>query len=264
MAIVFAAITPHTPLLLPAVGKEHRELFRKTLPALTTVADDLYAAKPDILLVISPHIPPSEDAFVFLVDADLAVNFKPFGDLTTLDRFTGAVGFGNRLREAAETKWPVVIRHVEALDYGTGVPLHLLAKPLRETCKVMAISCSRRPLEEHLGFGRFLQNELVEAVDRIAILCSADLSHRLPKHAPAGSSPEGKEFDEAIQRIVRTRSTDDLRRLSPSLVTAAGACGAKPIAMLHGALDGLAASPTVLAYEAPYGVGELTATYRVG
>lgn len=54
--IVFAAIVPHPPLLLPSVGAERdRKKMGKTLDALDILARKFKKAKPDIIVISSPH-----------------------------------------------------------------------------------------------------------------------------------------------------------------------------------------------------------------
>ncbi len=54
--IVFAAIVPHPPLLLPSVGSEKdRKKVKKTLEALGALAGRFKKAKPDVIIISSPH-----------------------------------------------------------------------------------------------------------------------------------------------------------------------------------------------------------------
>ena len=65
--IVFAAIAPHSPLLLPTIGKEHQKKLEKTLAAYRALEEDLYAAKPDTLVVYSPHGNVLKNAFSLFI-----------------------------------------------------------------------------------------------------------------------------------------------------------------------------------------------------
>lgn len=54
--LCFAAISPHPPLLLPSVGsKEDKEQVKKTLAALDSLAKKFKEAKPDSIIIFSPH-----------------------------------------------------------------------------------------------------------------------------------------------------------------------------------------------------------------
>jgi len=54
--IVFAAISPHPPIILPSVGsKEDREKVKKTIDALEVLGEKLKKAKPETIIISSPH-----------------------------------------------------------------------------------------------------------------------------------------------------------------------------------------------------------------
>lgn len=54
--IIFAAIAPHPPILLPEVGsKEDRKKVEKTLRALDILAENFKKARPDEIIISSPH-----------------------------------------------------------------------------------------------------------------------------------------------------------------------------------------------------------------
>lgn len=54
--IVFACLAPHAPIFLPDIGSEtDRDQVKKTITALARLGQKMAAAKPDCLLVTSPH-----------------------------------------------------------------------------------------------------------------------------------------------------------------------------------------------------------------
>jgi len=54
--IVFAAISPHPPIILPSVGsKEDREQVKKTINALEVLGEKLKKTKPEMIIIFSPH-----------------------------------------------------------------------------------------------------------------------------------------------------------------------------------------------------------------
>jgi len=54
--IVFAAISPHPPIILPSVGsKKDREKVKKTIDALEILGEKLKKAKPETIIISSPH-----------------------------------------------------------------------------------------------------------------------------------------------------------------------------------------------------------------
>lgn len=56
MPIVFAAISPHPPIILPSVGsKEDRGQVKKTIESLEKLGKKLTSVKPDTIIISSPH-----------------------------------------------------------------------------------------------------------------------------------------------------------------------------------------------------------------
>jgi aromatic ring-opening dioxygenase LigB subunit len=54
--IVFAAISPHPPIILPSVGsKEDRSKVKKTIDKLEELSEEFKKAKPDSIIISSPH-----------------------------------------------------------------------------------------------------------------------------------------------------------------------------------------------------------------
>lgn len=53
--LVFGVISPHPPIIIPEIGGAETELVKKTITALESAAKKLADAKPDKLLIISPH-----------------------------------------------------------------------------------------------------------------------------------------------------------------------------------------------------------------
>jgi len=56
MPIVFAAISPHPPIILPSVGsKEDRIQVKKTIESLENLGKKLKVIKPDSIIISAPH-----------------------------------------------------------------------------------------------------------------------------------------------------------------------------------------------------------------
>ena len=54
--LVFAAIAPHPPILLPSVGSpEDRKKLKRTLSALDNLSEKFKKANPDAIIISSPH-----------------------------------------------------------------------------------------------------------------------------------------------------------------------------------------------------------------
>ncbi|NIM46865.1 MAG: hypothetical protein GTN40_01765, partial [Candidatus Aenigmarchaeota archaeon] len=53
--LTYGVISPHPPIILPEIGKDQLKFVRKTIESLEKAAKNLTKAKPDELIIISPH-----------------------------------------------------------------------------------------------------------------------------------------------------------------------------------------------------------------
>jgi aromatic ring-opening dioxygenase LigB subunit len=256
--IVFAALVPHSPILAPGVGKEKRDALAATLKAYGEVEQALYLAKPETLVVISPHAPSYADAFSANMAPKYSGTLKAFGDHQTTMEARGDFLLIDRLqRELRAQNIPFTLTSSEELDYGFTIPLLLLASHLTDW-HLIPLAPSLLAAQAHFDFGKQVQNVLQRESTRVAVIISADLSHKLNAQSPGGASVEGPAFDATIRSKLKSLDTQGLLALDAQAVEAAGQCGYRPIMSMLGMLDGLNVTATELAYEAPFGVGYLT------
>lgn len=262
--IVFGAIVPHSPLLLPSIGKEHRDGLAKTLAAIKDVEEALYLAKPDTICVIAPHGPRYPDAFSINLNNKYHGDFKAFGDHGTTFSAKGDFLLIDHLqRKLRDESVPFTLTSNEEIDYGFTVPLMLLTGHL-PPWKLIPITPSMLDGKSHFAFGQQLKRILHAEQTRVAVIASADLSHKLTKESPGGAATEGPAFDQAVDAAISANDTASLLKIPTEQVEAAGQCGYRPIMTLLGCIDGMNVAPKKLCYEAPYGVGYLTARFDVG
>lgn len=262
--IVFAGLVPHSPLLIPGVGREKRDLLSKTLEAFTALERALYVAKPDTIVLISPHAPLYPDAFSANMAPHYLGTLKAFGDHQTTVSAEGDFLLLDRLqRELRRDGVPFTLSSSAELDYGYTVPLLLLTSHLTDW-KLVPLAPSALDAQAHVDFGKVLHDLLHRESSRVAVIASADLSHKLTATSPGGASAEGPAFDATIRAKVAVLDTEGLLALDPHAIEAAGQCGYRPIMTLLGVLQTMNAKPRELCYEAPFGVGYLTMQFDLG
>lgn len=259
--IVFAAIVPHSPLLMPSIGKDHRQKLSATLAALGEIEQALYLAKPDTICIIAPHGSRYPDAFSINLAQKYTGNFKAFGDFATTVTAKGDFLMIDHLqRKLREENVPFTLTSSEELDYSYSVPIQLLTSHL-QNWKLIAVSPSMHDGKAHFDFGAQLKRILHAEERRVAVIASADLSHKLTKESPGGASEEGPKFDAAVVENAPLNKPEPLISLPPEIVENAGQCGYRPIMTLLGTLNEVNVTPKKLCYEAPFGVGYLTVRY---
>lgn len=253
--MVFAAVVPHSPVLLPSIGKEHLKKLRKTVTALRRLEQELYAAHPDVILVLSPHGASSAEYFTLDLGERYVSDLKEFGIMDAGLEFRADMGLMSALREHLEDRGvPLMLHSTTGLDYGAAVPLSYLAAHLPDI-RIVPVSPAHLPPKAQFEFGQAVQETLVHSDRRVAVLASADLSHRLTRSAPAGYSPFGKKFDEKILHIFAEKNYSALLTFEPELAEKAAQCGLPVLTILAGILDGIKVTPELLSYESPFGIG---------
>ncbi|MEI6597017.1 MAG: class III extradiol dioxygenase subunit B-like domain-containing protein, partial [bacterium] len=257
MPIVFSAIVPHPPILIPTIGKENINQLKTTSDAFLKLEQDLYASQPETVIIISPHGHLQEEAFTINLCPEFTVNFEDFGDLATKFILNGDVGLAYKIKEKLETKVPLQLISEPELDYGASVPLYLLTQHLPKI-KIIPTYYSGLDLTAHFNFGQIIKSNLLVSNTRIAIIASGDLSHKLSKNSPSGYNPKGKKFDKKLIDGLLKKETGEIIKFKPELIADAGECGLKSIIILLGILEGMKYEPQLLSYESPFGVGYLT------
>ncbi len=260
--IVFSAIVPHSPLLIPSIGKEQTTKLADTLKAYTELEHVLYSAKPETILVISPHAHMYPDAFSGNMHDPLDGVLKEFGDHSTnLHISVDFLLLDHIQRTMRKEQIPFVLTSQQELDYGLTIPLLLLTRQL-PPWKLIPIAPSLLGPQAHYEFGRQLARVLQREDRRVAVIASADLSHHANAQSPHGASEAGITFDKTIRSAVATRHHAELLGLDAHVRDQADQCGYQPILTLMGVLEDLSGNMRELCYEAPFGVGYLTALFE--
>jgi len=259
----FAAVTPHTPLLIPTIGKDNLKKLSTTADALKALAESYKEAAVDTLLIISSHATQHEDAFSINLHDEYQTDFSDFGDMGTSKEFLPDVEFITKVQRATRDQMvPFTLNSSFSLDHGIGVPLHYLTES-GTSPKIVPVSYSGLSAKDHLKFGGLLKDIIDQSPARIGVLASGDLSHCLSSDAPLGFRKEGKKFDEAIQQAISGVSTSVLMAMNEDLPKDAGSCLYKQLLILFGILERKTNRPEILSYEAPFGVGYVVAEFHL-
>jgi aromatic ring-opening dioxygenase LigB subunit len=260
--IVFNAICPHPPILIPNIGKDNLNKIKNTVNAMKELEVELYASKPDVILIISPHGEIIPDAFCLNLNSEYTAGFEEFGDFTTKMEFKSSPMLALHLRERVENEFPMVLSSMDRLDHGVGVPLYYLTKHLKNI-EVIPLSYSLLDYQKHFEFGQLLKRELVKSEKRVAVIASGDLSHALTKGAPAGFSPKGEEFDQKLIALLKRQDFRGVLKLNHKLIEEAAECGLRSIIILLGIIEEYKNEVNILSYEGPFGVGYLVAEFKL-
>lgn len=259
MAVVFGAIAPHPPILVPDIGGKNISQIKNTQAAMENLAEDLKAEAVDAIVIFTPHGLVSQISFPVYASHMFEGSFIEFGRPKTRYSYKGDPALAMQvLKECRFANMLAAQISENLLDHGLMVPLHYLNV---EKKPILPVAVVFRPLKELFAFGRLLAKVCEDSGKKVAVVASADLSHRLTQDAPAGFHPRGKEFDEKLVALVKQNDVEGILSFDPGLAEAAGQDALWSIAMLLGALDGKNFQPQVLSYEGPFGVGYMVAEY---
>ncbi|MBI2984548.1 MAG: AmmeMemoRadiSam system protein B [Candidatus Kerfeldbacteria bacterium] len=256
MPLVFAAVVPHAPLLVPAVAKEHQRLTAATRQQLARLAEELHASQPDGLILFTPHGPVINDVLVANVADEYLGELVEFGDLKTRLRVRGAPWLGHRFKELAESlHLPLQLQTLPRLDYGTTVPLKFLLAG-QPGLPILPLTVAHQPESLLVRFGRVVSSVVQSDRRRYALVASGDLTRRSETTANfQRPTAEERAMAEAISRLSIDPLTDVT--IQPST------CGYRPMYLLLASLQGRPGRGVIRSFEAPLKVGLLTAGFEL-
>jgi len=258
----FAALTPHAPIIIPEIGGEESKKVSKTIEAFLSLKELFCCADPETIIVISPH------GLIYPDRPNIVTASRLFGDFSDFRApqlkydFENDKEFLEKLERVCQKEnFPLASttsrQDLWRLDHGTLVPLYFLLQGLSIKPKIISISYSLEPAAHQVLFGQYLFEAIQESDDKIALIASGDLSHRLITH------PDSEKFDEFLIKALRKNKPEEIVNLDPDFAESAGECGWRSLLILLGALSSIKYKPEVLSYEGPFGVGYAVVNFKL-
>jgi aromatic ring-opening dioxygenase LigB subunit len=265
MPLTNATLLPHSPLLIPEIGRANHHFLAKTTAAYETVGKNLKDALVETIIIISPHSPSQTESFTINVSPEMEINLQDFGFIPAKTLITGDALLADQIKNGLRPEYNLALMSESLLDHGAAIPAYLL-KNLAVNFKLIVISPAENlNLDEQYKFGQKLQTIIRDNEKNIAVIASGDLSHRLKKKSPGGYSPKGAKFDNKVIEYLSEplSAAKNILNLDQNLITAAGECGLKPLLVLLGLLDGYPIQSEVLAYQTDFGIGYLSFNFKI-
>jgi len=258
--IIFSAIIPYSPLLIPQIGKNNLERLNNTANAYKKLAEQLNESKADTILIISLDKIVYDNFFTINLNTEYKCDFNEFGNFSINHNWLCNLGLTQNIRLKFETSSKLKLTTIDNLNYTFSVPLCLLTKINQENnnIKIIPLNISGLSNKEHYNFGKSIQNILKSRDERIAIIASGNLSHSLEKDSPAKFSSKAKKFDNKIIEFLSNKKIDNILNLDENLIKEVNESALKQILILLGALEDTNYNPKLLSYESPFGVGYMT------
>ena len=257
MSLLAAFMVPHPPLIVPAVGKGGEKQITETTKAYERVADEVAALRPDTIVVTSPHAVMYADYFHISPGEGAAGSFARFGapEVSFTERYDTA--FVKKLCALAdEADFPAGTdgERDASLDHGVLVPLWFIRSKYAGG-KIVRIGLSGLPLTDHYRLGQLIARAAAETDEKIVLVASGDLSHKLQSYGPYGFAPEGPAYDRRLMDVCGRAAFGELLEFDETFCDKAAECGHRSFVIMAGAFDGLRVRAAVLSHQDVTGVG---------
>lgn len=263
MSLIKSAILPHSPLLIPEIGRANYEFLEQTLNAYRKIQEQLAELEPETVIIITPHGLSGND-FNLNAAPEMEINLQDFGFISPKIIFSGDLLLADQIRNQLRSEFPIHLSSEPILDYGSAIPAYLL-RTAGKNFKLLTVTPPEGiELEACYRFGQKLKELIDTSAKKIAVISSGDLSHRLKKKSPGGYSPKGTKFDNKLIEYLNTPETaaTNILKMDHKLITEAGECGLRPIIMLLGLTGGTGLEAKTLAYQTDFGIGYLSLEFK--
>jgi aromatic ring-opening dioxygenase LigB subunit len=271
MPLVFAAIAPHGGIAIAeACAPEERDLAVKTRAGMEKLGRLFTAAKPDLVIVATPHNVHISDALAVVVasrlkgrlngvtppieldvPSEVDISWRLLESMATAGLPAAAVSFGSNDPTTA----------VAPMDWGVLIPLWFMGGRHDPPVPAIIVTPARElSASDHITAGAAIAAAAAASSRRVAFIASADHGHAHLEGGPYGFHPAAREYDALVCDLVRTNRLDRLTEITPDMVENAKADSWWQMLMLHGATAGWLAD--LISYEAPTYFGMLTAAYE--
>lgn len=270
--ITYTCLSPHPPLIIPAVGGENIKQAAATVQAMEIMARELVETAPEVVVFLTPHGNVFADCISCLTELHLTGDFGNFG---RQDISTSRI---NDLELVEEIARQCEVQGIEFLgldektarqyhlnahiDHGILVPLYYLDQAGLGEVPIAAISIGYLSIEELYAFGNVIREAAARLGKKVAVVASGDMSHCLKEEGPYNYHPDGPRFDASITAMINEGNIQGIMDIPEKFRDNAGECGYRSLVIMLGALDGSSFAAQVFSYEGPFGVGYLVAGFR--
>ncbi len=222
--IFFAVISPHPPIILPSVGSlADRQKVRKTITLLNSLGQKLKALNSRATIISSPHRDWGIEVPLYFLN--------PYKQNKLIEDYQG----------------PEDLAFKETDNFIIYPVLTTLDSPY-----------------SHFDWGRETYLKIKQANLKTGLIASGDLSHCLKKDGPYGFNDQGPKFDRDLIAALKKKDIKQILKLN-KLYPEAGQCGLSSICFMLGILEesGVNYQIEKFSYQAPFGVGYLTANFKI-
>ncbi len=265
MPLLASYIFPHSPVIVPEIGKGQEKELEATLDSCRKIAKEIASLHPDTIVIASPHAESYSDYFQLSSGETATGSLKAYG----APQIRFRLHYDDELRkEITRLSFVNAIKagyddsEDPSLDHGTMVPLYFINKEYKNY-QVVRLGLTGLPLLSHYRMGAVIAEAAKKTGMRIVFIASGDMSHCLSKEGVYGYREEAAKYESQLNKSLKNANFGDLLRMDSKLISRAKECGNRAFAILSGTLDRLAVETTFYSHEAPFGTGHGVYGYMV-
>jgi len=257
MPLLVAGLIPHSPLLIPEIGRSNQKFLNKNISAYNFFSEKILENEIETIIIISPHGQVNKEIAIN-ISPEMKMDFKDFGYINETLKINGDSRLADKLFTGLKDDYQTEIVANDKLDYGSAVPSCLFQKNNKQL-KLVAISVSEYlSLNDCSIIGKKINSLLKLNEKKIAVFASGDLSHSLQRKSPAGYNPKANKFDHKIIDILSDKELyNKILEIDEDLAQEVSQCALKPLTILLNLLPEEHENKQ-LAYETEFGVGYLS------
>jgi AmmeMemoRadiSam system protein B len=263
MPIKYGALLPHSPILIPTIGKKNTKILQKTTEAYNKVISKIKEKEISTIIIISPHGEKQINKVSINESLNYNIKFAQFGDLSSQLKLESDLKLAQKIKDNENLEEFFSFYNQTDLDYGSGIIAYLIASKI-PNLTFLTLNSSEETLENHYNIGKQLSPLLKKYEKNMAIIASGDMSHCLSKNSPGRYSPKGAQFDNQIKIILHKQKNidKDILSLNNNLIEKANECGLRPLMFTLGILSEYDFNNQILAYQDDLGIGYLSAEFN--
>lgn len=277
MPINYSAILPHGFDLIPELYPNTGEDWKKLIKGMEDVAKEIFACKPDIIVIASPHN--------LRIDGQIGVITTEWCHGTWWNeektksvelKFSCEREFGLTLYEtikqanlsavsvnygAADGEFSSMI-----MDWGTFIPMWFInqvyTKNKLEIPPMVLITPSREiPWEDLIEVGRIINQLSISENKEVVFIASADHGHAHDEEGPYGYNPASKMFDDKVCQIIQRDELHKLLDFTEVFIDHAKPDSLWQMLILQGILEETYLRNNLFIYECPTYYGMIVASF---
>ncbi|HEU4963987.1 MAG TPA: extradiol ring-cleavage dioxygenase [Bacilli bacterium] len=264
---VFACITPHGSEIIEALSGHNPELMAKTRQSMEILGRDMEAAKPDAIVVLTPHgVRISEQFAITNCERMVGELEEEDGSRVEMERFVDRELAWSIYEEAALAGVRIGSINFAVsegpysclpLDWGALVPLYFMP----DVPVVVITTSYELEYEDHVRLGKHLAKAVQASGKRVGLIASCDWSHAHAADGPYGYHPAAAKLDAQVVELIRENKLEDMMALDEGFVEDAKPDGIWQALVLAGAIPQAARDVEFLSYEVPTYFGLMCAAY---